>query len=131
MRSIVFYWINLVITVLFTIEAIMKIIFVGFLFNGPDSYLRLGWNVIDLLSIFSGISDFLIIADSSFIKIIRILRIMRPLRLIKKNPGLKICIEAIISSIPGVFNLVVILLFILAISAIVGVNLYRGKFYKC
>lgn len=48
-------------TAIFTLEAILKIIVHGFLFNGSQSYLRVLWNFIDfstvLISISSYISD--------------------------------------------------------------------------
>ena len=38
---------DLSLTVFFTIEALLKIITLGFLFNGRKSYLKSGWNIID------------------------------------------------------------------------------------
>lgn len=35
--------------IVFGLEALVKVIDTGLLFNGPDSYLRSGWNVLDLL----------------------------------------------------------------------------------
>ena len=39
--------VNIVITIIFTIEMIIKIIVFGLLFNGGNSYLRNGWNTLD------------------------------------------------------------------------------------
>ena len=39
--------INLGITIVFFVEMIIKIIVFGFLFNGSNSYLRNGWNILD------------------------------------------------------------------------------------
>lgn len=39
--------INLVITIIFTMELVMKIIVYGLIINGPDSYLCDGWNILD------------------------------------------------------------------------------------
>ena len=44
-----------IITVLFILEAIIKIIVYGFLFNGPDSYLRDGWNIFDFIVVVAAI----------------------------------------------------------------------------
>ena len=38
---------DLVMTVIFTLEAVLKIIAVGFLFNKRTSYLRQTWNILD------------------------------------------------------------------------------------
>ncbi len=37
------------ITVVFTLEAIFRIIMVGFLLNGKHSYLRNPWNIVDFI----------------------------------------------------------------------------------
>lgn len=41
-------------TVAFGIEAVMKIMVVGLIFNGPGSYLRSPWNVLDLAVVVIG-----------------------------------------------------------------------------
>ena len=41
--------INIVVTVLFIVEMIIKIIVYGLIMNGPDSYLKNGWNILDCL----------------------------------------------------------------------------------
>lgn len=47
--------INLAITIVFSIEMIIKIIVFGFLFNGPTSYLKNGWNLLDSVIVFVSI----------------------------------------------------------------------------
>lgn len=44
---------EIVFLVIFTIEAVLKIIALGFLFQ-PGSYLRDGWNVLDFIVVITG-----------------------------------------------------------------------------
>ena len=44
-----------IITVIFILEAIVKVIVSGFLMNGPNSYLKDGWNIFDFLVVVSAI----------------------------------------------------------------------------
>ena len=44
-----------VVTLIFLLEAIAKIIVYGFLINGPNSYLLDGWNIFDFLVVISAI----------------------------------------------------------------------------
>jgi len=37
--------------IIFILEMVMKIIVYGFLINGPDSYLKNGWNILDFIII--------------------------------------------------------------------------------
>jgi hypothetical protein len=49
--------IDYVITAIFCMEAVLKIVVFGFVINGPESYLRVSWNIMDfIIVIFSIIS---------------------------------------------------------------------------
>ena len=104
----------------FCLEALLKIISYGFLANGPDSYLKEPWNILDFVIVLSALTG--IIAgeevDISFIKSLRILRILRPLRLISRNEGLKVAITSLFNSIPSIINLQIIVLFFIFLFAI-------------
>jgi hypothetical protein len=70
---------------------ILKVIANG-LYIGKDSYLRNGWNIIDIFLIIISLIDLIISltvkSSSKILRILRILRTLRPLRLINKYPGL-------------------------------------------
>lgn len=62
---IVLKYVDIVFTVLFTIEAMIKIIASGFLFNrlGPITpYLRNPWNILDFFVVFASLIDLVITA---------------------------------------------------------------------
>jgi flagellar motor component MotA len=83
--------IDYILTSIFCLEGITKIVAFGFIFNGPDSYLRETWNVIDFIIILiSVISASLTSVNLSVLKVIRLFRVLRPLKLISKNEGLKV-----------------------------------------
>ena len=70
-------------TAIFTVEALLKIITLGFLINGPKSYLRIEpWNVLDFLIVVISLISLGIDSDFSVVKVLRVARILRPLRLI-------------------------------------------------
>lgn len=54
--SLALNYIDWVITVLFILEIIMKCYTYGILFNGPTSYLRNGFNIIDFLIVLISVS---------------------------------------------------------------------------
>jgi len=118
-------------TIIFTIEAITKIIVSGFLFNGKKSYLRSVWNFIDFLTVAISLVSFAFSSNISFFKTIRMIRFLRPLRLVQKNSGLRIAVQSLINAMPGILNLSIICLCFLIIFAILGVNLFKGSLYLC
>ena len=59
------------------------------------------------------------------------LRVLRPLRVLKRNFGLKIQVVSLLNSIPGILNLLAITLLLLMIFGIQGVNFFAGKMYYC
>jgi hypothetical protein len=124
-------YLDLIITILFTIECVIKIIVFGFAFNGPLSYLRNGWNVLDflivvlsLISLSSSGSG-----DLSKIKALRTFRVLRPLRLISRNENLRLVINALIRSIPNVGNVIIICVFFFTILGVICVNYLKGAMY--
>jgi hypothetical protein len=123
---------DIVLTSFFILEAFLKIIAQGFLFNGETSYLRIGWNVIDFaVVITSTVSIILNGYKLKIIKIFRLLRVLRPLRVISRNKGLKIGIQALLMAIPSLLNVLVISVTFFLICGVIGVNYFKGSFFKC
>ena len=123
-KSIILEYVNLMICYIFLVEVIIKSIAFGFLFNGPDSYLRDGWNFIDfLIAIFS--------LAATFIKVIRLIKVLRPLRMVSRYQGLQISIKALLRSIPNIFNVLLIATVFFIIFGIICINQFKGTFYDC
>lgn len=123
---------DIVLTSFFIFEAVLKIISFGFLLNGSNSYLRNGWNIIDFTVVIISIISMCITSDKlKIVKIIRLLRVLRPLRVISRNKGLKIGIQALFMAVPSLFNVLVIAMLFFMICGIVGVNYFKGTLYSC
>lgn len=131
-----------VFTFLFLIEAILKIIALGFFYNnfpGIDPYILNTWNILDFIVVVSSLVDFGFTMTASnsgaeslnSLKSLRAIRALRPLRMISRNEGLKIVINALISSIPAITNVLLICVLFLLIFAIMGVDFFKGAFYSC
>lgn len=127
-------------TVLFFIEATIKIIAMGFAFNrlGPVTpYIRNTWNILDFFVVCASLIDliFLVIGvDASSIqslKALRVFRALRPLRMISKDPGMKLVVNALLASIPSMNNVLLVCSLIILIFSIMGVNFFKGEFYHC
>lgn len=63
------YYIDLILTCLFILEIILKMLAYGILLNGPNSYLRNPWNIIDVIIISTSVIVFfnfiVVVSDSS------------------------------------------------------------------
>jgi len=84
--SFVTWAIDIAMTAVFTLEAVIKIIVLGFLFNGEKSYLRSWWSIIDFLTVVTSLVSYIGSTDDSglsFFKIFRVVRFLRPLRIIQ------------------------------------------------
>ena len=51
--------------------------------------------------------------------------------MVSKNEGMKIVVKALMTSLPGLTNVIVVCMLLLLILAIVGVNLFKGKYFSC
>ena len=81
-RTQILYFINEVITIAFIIEAVVKIIAMGFWINGPESYMRSIWNALDFLVVVNALLRYLEWVDPQILKVIRLRRILKPLSMI-------------------------------------------------
>lgn len=123
-----------IITGIFIFEAVSKIIVLGFVM-GKDSYLRDPWNILDFIivsfSILNWILDSLSNVSISFLRGFRALRALRPLRMVSKNEGMKIVVNSLLTSIPNLFNVLLISLLFLLVFGILGVQLFKGAMGSC
>lgn len=143
-----------VFTAIFLVEMILKVIDLGFILNGPQSYLRDPWNVLDLaILIFSGATLFSSSKTLRSLRSFRTLRalvrlyvclttdvcwltwlcslLQRPLRFISRVSGMKRVVNALLSSIPSIMNVFLVCSLIFLIFGIIGVNLFKGRLYYC
>ena len=131
--NVIIFYCDLAVTVIFTIEVIMKVIAKGLIINGEESYLHTFWNCLDLLivivSIISLVSNFN--STLKVFKIIRMIRVLRPLRVIGRNDGLKLAVQTLIMAVPHILNVLLVSLILYMIFGIFCVNFLKGKFYYC
>lgn len=102
----------------FVAEIALK--WIGFAPN-VHNYFKSGWNVF----------DFLIVAVSflpsggSWVAVARMARLMRVLRLITAVPRLQFIVKTLLSSVPSMFNVVLLMAAIFYIYAIIGFQLFH------
>ena len=131
-KIVILKYFDIVLTTIFTIESLLKIFVFGMLFNGPKSYLRSAWNIMDfVIVVFAIISLSASNVNFKFIKALRMLRVLRPLRMVSRNQGLKVAVQSLINAVPGIGNVMVISLLFLMLFGILGTNFFKGKFRYC
>ena len=123
--------IDIGLNIFFSIEAFMKAVAYGF-FLDKNSYLKESWNVLDFFIVVSAILDMTLEGvDLSFIKILRLLRTLRPLRFISHNLSMKLLVSALLESVSGIFNVLIVVVMIWMMFAILGINLLKDKLGYC
>ena len=65
------------------------------------------------------------------LKSVELLRVLRPLKTINRIPKLKAVFDCVIISLKNVFNILIVYMLFLLIFAMVGVQLFNGKFFFC
>ena len=125
---------DIIMTSIFTLEVIIKVISRGFILNGRKSYILSWWNVLDFSIVIIALISLAIPNSSGNLKILKIFRmgrLLRPLRVLSRNEGLKISIQALAMAIPNMMNLMIIVILFFMIFAIMGINLFKGQFQFC
>ena len=121
---------DVILTVIFGIEALMKIIALGFWWH-KGSYLRDGWNVLDFFIVVISFLALANVGPGKALRAMRTVRVLRPLRMVNRMPELQLVVNALMNSVPAVGNVLLICFLFFLIFAILGVNLFKGKLYAC
>lgn len=127
--AIFLYYADIVITILFTIEMVIKIIALG-LIGHDNAYLRSGWNRMDGFIVIISIMN-LFMSGLKFIKGVRALRALRPLRMVSRFESMKLVVNSIFATIPALGNVVLITLLFFYIFAIIGTQQFAGLYWYC
>jgi len=118
-----------VFTALFTIEAVVKIIAMGFAI-GKGSYLSDAWNWLDFIVVITSLLN--AVPSMQNISGLRTFRLFRPLRSLTALPSMRILVGTLLASVSqlgGIFGLAI---FFFLIFAILGVSLWPGaSHYRC
>ena len=108
---------NLYFLWIFTGELVLE-----FLAQGPNKYLRNGWNWFDFIVV--GICY---VATNPAISALRTLRVMRVFRLISAVPQMRRVVEALFSALPGIMATFAILSIVFYIGAVMATTLFHNE----
>lgn len=116
-----------VLTILFAIEMILKILAQGFIVH-KNAYLRDAWSWLDFVVVITGIME---MSEVSWFKVraLRTLRVLRPLRSIKAFPKMRKLVSSLVGSMKKLLNAVVFMLFIFMLFGILGIQQFQGTMY--
>uniref|UniRef100_A0A8B9S2I2 Voltage-dependent L-type calcium channel subunit alpha n=1 Tax=Accipiter nisus TaxID=211598 RepID=A0A8B9S2I2_9AVES len=131
-------------TSVFTVEIVLKPCLAPFLtfsalqmtaygaFLHKGSFCRNSFNILDLLVVAVSLISMGIESSAiSVVKILRVLRVLRPLRAINRAKGLKHVVQCVFVAIKTIGNIVVVTTLLQFMFACIGVQLFKGKFYRC
>jgi hypothetical protein len=111
------FWINVAFTIIYTIEALFKMIALM-----PSGYFRDPWNRFDICLI--PLSYFSLFIGGPGTNALRVLRVARVLRLIKRADGLARLFNTVLYAIPQLINVMALLFLTLFVFATIGVELF-------
>ena len=118
--------INFAFSGVFILEAMLKILTSGFIFD-KKAYLRDYWNMIDFLIVVAAIIDIIVAASSAqesdslqALRSLRVLRVLRPLKAVKSLPSLRKQVAALLKSLQQLANVMAFLLVMFFLFGIMG-----------
>lgn len=121
----VFQVIDYLILLVFTLEAVIKILAEG---NRPSNYFKDPWNVFDFVIVLAcWLPIFLPQMDTTFVAVFRLVRILRVLRLVSALPQLRMLVDALLKSIPSMGYVGILLFLLFYIYGAMGVFLFGGN----
>ncbi|XP_060036403.1 sodium channel protein type 10 subunit alpha isoform X2 [Erinaceus europaeus] len=111
-------------TIIYTFEALIKILARGFCLN-EFTYLRDPWNWLDFSVITLAYIGEAI--DLRGISGLRTFRVLRALKTVSVIPGLKVIVGALIHSVRKLADVTILTAFCLSVFALVGLQLFKGN----
>ena len=125
--------VDLTFTVLFAMEMVMKLVAFGLWFEeSKGTYMRDAWNCLDGFIVVMGIVGKILAGQNlSWVRALRTMRVLRPLRVISRIPELKVVVNALFRSLPGLGNVLLVALLFWLIFGILGMQLFMGAFARC
>lgn len=125
---------DIVLTCLFTVEMVLKIVVLGVVLH-RNAYFRSWWNVLDafivvvsILSLSAGQGQGQALKS---LRSLRALRAFRPLRFISRNPGLKLVVQTLLTSMRSILNVLFVCVLFFLIFSILGTSYFKGSFHSC
>lgn len=108
---------------------VLKIVAMGFMMR-QHSYLRDPANLLDFIVVILGWVSALYAGQD--VSAIRTIRILRPLKATTAIPGMKSLIQTILVSLPSMFDIMVLFLFMITMFGTVATQLLMGRLqFRC
>ena len=125
--------VDIIFTVLFAMEMVVKLVAYGmWLEESNGTYLRDAWNCLDGFIVVMGIVGKILAGQNlGWVRALRTMRVLRPLRVISRIPELKVVVNALFRSLPGLGNVLLVALLFWLIFGILGMQLFMGAFARC
>ncbi|XP_055302525.1 sodium channel protein para isoform X14 [Sitodiplosis mosellana] len=126
----ILYYMDRIFTVIFFLEMLIKWVALGF-----KAYFNNAWCWLDFVIVMLSLINLGAIwagaADIPAFRSMRTLRALRPLRAVSRWEGMRVVVNALVQAIPSIFNVLLVCLIFWLIFAIMGVQLFAGKYFKC
>jgi len=125
----VLYWCDIGITIVFTVEMLLKSIAFGFVGN-RDAYLHIAWNQLDFVLVSTAWLNVGLSGDTN-LNVLKVFRAARSLRMVSHNEKLRLVVHSIFATFLSLGNISLIAFLFFTIFAILGVQSFKGSMWRC
>ncbi|XP_055695722.1 sodium channel protein para isoform X13 [Lutzomyia longipalpis] len=125
----ILYYMDRIFTVIFFLEMLIKWLALGFKVYFTNAWCWLDF-IIVMVSLINFVASLCGAGGIQAFKTMRTLRALRPLRAMSRMQGMRVVVNALVQAIPSIFNVLLVCLIFWLIFAIMGVQLFAGKYFK-
>ena len=122
----VLYWLDLVTTILYSIEMLCRFVVFG-VWRSERACLRNRWNVMEFVIVIVSIASTIYPTVNG----LKALRALRPLRILSRLDGAKLVVSSLGKAMFNIGNVLIVSFLLLLCMAIVGVALFKGRIQQC
>jgi hypothetical protein len=117
------YYSEIIFTIIYTVESILKIIAQGLLL-GQGTYLKNGWNILDLAVVIAGIWG--IIFPGVSLGFMSLVRMSKPIKGLLQVSKTRIILKTLFQSLKNLKGSLFFLLVFVLVYSMIGVSIFRG-----
>jgi hypothetical protein len=137
------YFLDLITTVIFIVEIVLASIAYGFLFNGPYSYMRQIYNILDFITVCLSITylyastskvfelNYMKVNTLNVMRFIKMFRLVRVFKVVGFSKSLQASLHTFTKSVNEMLKIIIIGSIFVLIFAVIGMTYFRGLYSRC
>jgi hypothetical protein len=124
-------YIDILITIVYAIEAVLKILACGFVLGSETYLLRDYWNILDFIVFVVSLIGAIPQEDGTLIRSFKVIRAIRFIKIGRRLPSIRVATTAMLAASHNIFRILIFSMCFLIMFGLFGMTFLKNSFYYC